>query len=242
MKIIKFCPKRHHISSVSSIQLGNLEYYRLHKKPEIKDSSEGRHLDQIEHTEPVTYSTNEINKLNLNVKFEGPGTITVGKKIEINEIVNNVYIFCSTKIEDGENPNTEMGKQFGEDYDSFYEIKDLQKFTDKISELLLQMLPEAYPENGLLKIYSCHGEIQYVGDKKTTFRNISEAILDRKNRNGLEIVFTKTKESLEYPSYNFEKNREYRFAWFIFDEKQNPINTKHQTILINALSLKEFTG
>ncbi|MDD4412519.1 MAG: hypothetical protein PHR00_02635 [Patescibacteria group bacterium] len=243
MRIVKYCSEKYNINSAPNIQLGTLEYYQTHENLLIKDSSEGFYSDQIEHKETTDYSMSELNELYSGVRFQGSGKIKMmnGSKLVIKDkTYPNVYIFCATKIDDTEKINPEMGKQFNESYNSFYEIKNPQKFADKIKKLLIQKLLDLYPGGKQLVIDCFYREITYVNEKISIFNSRSEAVLARNNRQTIEKIFIKTKESLDHPGCNFEKNREYRFAWLVFNKQGSPFLTKDNTILINTKPLREF--
>ena len=229
MKIIKLCEKEHHINSTQNIQLGALEYYRSHEKLEIKDPSEGKWSKHVERPEPTAYSAEEFKKFGL-----GGGTATIiTKTINIENEASNVYIFCTTKMESGVDQDLVI-KQYCKDkgYNSSYEIKDPQKFAEKIQELLLRKLLELHPEKTALSIICCHREVRYVDKRETKFDNLSE-VSPYTYEETLEMVFTKTKD--------FEKEKEYRFAWFVLDEKGIPFETK-EYIRINAIPLRKFSN
>jgi len=238
MKIIKFCEEKYHISKTETIKLSTPQYYAKHPNIMIRDFLEPKSIDYIKYKKPTLHTTQDLNKLNANSSFEGQGMLIAQNIKIVNELTKNVYIFCTMQIEDNEDPSIETGKQFSEDYDSFYTLKNPQKFADTISDLLRQ---EFDSEHKKIIVHAIHQKIKYKDDKTNIFDNLPDAISDRKNQDYLEIIFTKTKESHDLPGNNFEKNKEYRFAWIILDESQNALDVSEE-LLLPALKLRDFTN
>jgi hypothetical protein len=243
-KIIKFCKDEHNIcKSGTTVQLGTLQYYQTNIDPNIKDSYEGKLKDVICYDELRVHSTELLNELGTSARFSGGGKV-IFKNMVINTEIKNALIFCVSEFDESEVITADLGKQISSEYNSFYEIKDIQGFLSQVGKLLLEMRVEKVHDNEGIKIFGRAGSVGYVDEKEKRFDCVENAILSRKNRTMFDPIFLKLKKSQDNFDVDFTKNREFRFSWILFDKFGKEFNlnklVQNDLVRIDASSLRKF--
>lgn len=218
----KYCRKEHNIKEgCQKIHIGTLEYYKeLDPDFSIADKNEGSYEYDIDNYDPkkVPQEDRLLGGIHL---------------IDINLIHNfpNCYIFSLSQRPPNKDGDDE--RLFAEDYDSYYQIKNVNRFGEKIVQLLYQHIglnnfkKEVLINKFTLKefkeilIYMQHYPVEYV-EKKIKVNEQNNASVPGPTINNL--VFKKDKK------YSHEK--EYRIVFVLYHPTKGVLQVKKGPLLL----------
>jgi len=130
MSLLKYCNEKYNIAKgCPTIQLGTLQYYReLDPSFTIADPNEGKYSFIIEDYDPVKGQETGTSQF-------VPIHARLGNVIMMHTFPN-CYIFCLS-ADIGKN-YLEMGKTFSPEYNSYYKITDIDTFSIKLANILVE--------------------------------------------------------------------------------------------------------
>lgn len=229
---IKFCESKYNLTiGCNTVSLGTLESYTKDDPNFMRyDFNEGKFT--VKNYGSEVYLNNDDTKSITTDRVLGDIKIEKGAEISINLKFPNCYIFCFGNYI---LPNSENANRFDPNYDSWYEITDINKFSFNIAKLLSEQLTIndlcldmnteiEYLKN--LSIQIIHRPIEYnTRDLHLTQENINEVtkIVD----NPVDWIFQKEKK--------YEIMPEYRIAFLVRDKFGNHIPVKPDNKIINLI-------
>ena len=243
-RYVKFCKSRHNILlGCPTLQVGTLEYYRKmeSEKGLIADSNE-----QGEKTIIPSYDSKIADKHAREqlVAIHADDTSRITMEQCIQEVMcPNCYVYCLTKI--GENDEIPSGKEYDEDYGSYFIINDIKAFAYELAKLIMEtstldIFCDAEAINKLsipvikqIRLEYIHKPITYVDSKKATIDQSRikggsslEDLYDR-------IIFTKDSK--------YKRQNEYRILFVFVHPKYNKIlPVKKDPIIVDASPIKRY--
>lgn len=233
MSISKFCEKKYNIFTTKYIQIGSLEYYRAHANDFIRDIQEGVHADvyQSPDGKPQTYDLEQSKSIDERIQFLDP--VTIINRLTIGKNIPNCLVFCTSQISP---PTVGAGKRWSSDYDSFYSITDPQGFTNEVSRVLQRKLGDL--QNAT--VYGICGPVKYVAEKVNISIGYNKEFVENSKAFNPQWLLVKPKCSSENSEISYELDEEYRFGWFLVDEKNNVLDFCKTVFLVDAKILRRF--
>jgi len=234
-ELYKFIPKQYNPKfGHKYIKLGTLLHYReMEGNVNIADKNEG-----VSRISIGDYDSNIADpELKNNIPF-GLGNFKLGD-IAFESIFPNCYIYCLSM-----NKNKDIkGKQFCDDYDSHFIIKDLNGFISVIRESLQKEIRIKHFEESAIKSIKDKSSffrdlelrvlgrpVQYSGNKSLIVEN-SKVLNNHRIPTGLEIAFLKDKK--------YFRDQEYRIA-FIFVYRNQIVPVKKDPIRVKCKNLPKY--
>lgn len=220
MKVFKYCKKKYHIQNSDFIQIGTLNYYRNSDNNYISDINEG-HVKGIElvagkkalklNSDQTSFWTNGY----INSPYFQEDKITIQphakSKLTFPKKFPNHYVFCCS----GEKTNANKLTMNEFDYDSSYEIKYIQDFSDLVGNLILEHLEQKLNIKNLSGIAVIHKSISYLKNEWASFSYVPN-----------------TDDIMHFKSDQFSSQKEYRFVWAPVDNDKKFFDIPDKTLLI----------
>lgn len=227
MLIVKYCPKKYHISTTETIQIGTLNYYKKSDNLFIADPFEGHHEHIIEDShKTIKIQRDETVKIS-DGRLSASLTINPGGKLELESQFPNVYIFCCSLVE---RPSIGHAKSISDEYDAFYIVNDPNGFMQLVEQQLRWLFRPADKKPRKIKMLHAHGGVKYVDHRSTSY---GQADPDRQIAT-LDHIFTKPRTSPVAEHVAFEANQEYRFAWVGLDEQDYIVPVEDEPIYVRT--------
>jgi hypothetical protein len=224
---VKYCKTEHNIvKGCRYLQIGTAQYYKDVENTAIKDRQEGIVIEEFTPDKKIVIGKPIKGYLDDGIYFD------VGSMIHIEYDLPLVYMFCCSQTTE---PSIEKAKLF--DYDDYYEIHDINGFSEQITGILKNRFDE--------EIYCIHDVVKYVDEKKQKLDS-EDKFWDAVYQFRRDLYFEKLKVSVDHPSVNYKANKEYRFIWIPYQLKRHAdtngtgtlITIKNEPIHLEANLLK----
>jgi hypothetical protein len=227
---LKFCESRYNLNKgCQTISIGTLDSYNEDDPDFLKfDPNEGK-IEVTNFGSEVTISR-EDSLIISNGGILGEMKVNEGGNIKVHFSFPNCYIFC---LGYSIYPSIENAKKIDENYDSWYFIEDINRFSIKLLKLLAQQIKLSdlvLNEDVTLEyikgitIQLIHNPVKYI-DKKIHLTD--ESINNVKNiiKNPYDWIF---KKDIKYNSLP-----EYRIVFVLLDEYNNIVEVKNKNKIID---------
>lgn len=227
---VKFCESRYNLNNgCQTISIGTLDSYNEDDPDFLKfDNNEGK--IEISNFGSEVNISREDSLIIFNGGFLGEMKVNEGANINVSFSFPNCYIFCL-----GYNtfPSIENAKKIDENYDSWYFVEDINRFSIKLLRLLAQQIKLSdlvLKEDVTLEyikgitIQLIHNPVKYI-DKKIHLSD--ERMNNVKNiiDNPFDWIFIKDMKYNSLP--------EYRIVFVLLDEYNNIVHVKNKNKIID---------